>query len=175
MRLFLAKSLSLSLVAFIAGCSCDSSSPFGKASRTTSLDGVLRDSATATTSRVYVIQSETQTDPYPRSLNVDIEDPSQSIRSPFSGHILHLRLLDPQSHVIQEIVTMEGPSYAKSILTETVFFTTNAEHARFDAIRDLLLKGGIVVEIETDLPGRERIHVPLTLGEATGWAKSSCD
>ncbi len=49
------------------------------------------------------------------------------------------------------------------------------EHERFDAIRDLLLKGGMVVELETDLPGRELIHIPLTLGVATGWVKSSCD
>ena len=176
MRLVPLNVLPLGLAVFLAACPCSSSSPGGRPSRVTRLDGSLRDSATATASPVLVNLSETQADPYPRSLDVDIEDPVFGTRSPFAGHILHLRLLDPQLQTIQEIVVDPPvPAAARSILTRTVIFQTDAEHARYDAIRDLFLKGGIILELETDLPGRERTRVPLRLAEATGWVKSSCD
>src|SRR5689334_12575408 len=122
MRLRRTKSLSVGLVVFLMACPCSSSGPYGKAAREIQLAGTLRDSVSGTASPVFVIQSQTEDDYFPRSLDVDLEDAVFGTPSPFSGHILHVRLLDSQGHVMQEIVTTKGQPYTKSILTETVLF-----------------------------------------------------
>ncbi|MGH9884823.1 MAG: hypothetical protein ACREBE_04810, partial [bacterium] len=134
----------------------------------------LRDANNAVATRLYVSLGETRGDPWPRSLNVDFEDPVFGTPSPLAGHILHARLLNATGQSVQEIETTPGNENTKSIISRTVFFNAN-ETDRYDAMRELFLSGRTVLEVETDLPGLERVRVALPVSESTGWVKNSCD
>lgn len=173
MRSRLLRAFSLGFLLFLAACSCDSSSPFGTPSRTATLRVDVTD-PNGTVTPVYASLSETKGDPYPRSLSVSVNDPAFGTPSPLAGHILHLRLLDGFLQVVQEIKTTTGNANTNSVLTETVFFAAS-ETARYDAMRALFLSGKTMLEIDTDLPGREQIRLPLKIVGGTDWATPSCD
>lgn len=174
MRLPLRKYLPLSLMAVLAACPCDPSSPGGRAARATSTNAEVRSPTGDLQSFVGVFLSETRGDPWPRSLNVSFTDPVFGTPSALSGHITHIRLLDGALHSVQEIETYPGTVTTQSIVTGTVFFP-GSETSRYDAMRDLFISGKTVLEIETDLPGQERIRIALSRFDAGGWATSSCD
>jgi hypothetical protein len=128
----------------------------------------------AATTTVLATLSETRGDPYPRSLIVSLPDAVFGTPSPLAGHILHLRLLDGSLQVVQEIKTATGNANTNSILTETVFFAAN-DTGRYDAMRALFLSGQTTLEIDTDLPGREQIRLPMRITGSTDWVTPSCD
>lgn len=169
----LLRALPLALQVFVAACSCDSSSPFGRPSRVVELTANVVDTSGATT-LVYASLQETRGDPWPRSLNVSVNDPVPGTPNWLAGHILHLRLLDGSMQMVQEIETAQGNANTNSVLTTTVFFGAN-ETARYDAMRALFLSGKTMIEIDTDLPGREQIRMPLAIHTATNWTTGSCD
>jgi hypothetical protein len=166
--------LPLGATLFVVACSCDSSSPFGKATRATSLHAEIRDPAGAVESNVYATLVEVEDDPWPRSLRVGLDDPISGTPSPLAGHIQHIRLLDGALNVVQEIESTPGNSTTNSILTTTVTFSSS-ENARYEAMRQLFLSGKTTLEVETDLPGQERIRLALPLVGGTGWVTHSCD
>jgi hypothetical protein len=123
---------------------------------------------------VFADLSETRGDPWPRSLSVTVNDPVLGTPSPLAGHLKHLRVLDGALQPLQEIKLFPGSATTNSILTETVFFSAT-ENARYDAMRAVFLSGKTVVELETDVPGRELIRIQFTTVRATDWSKNSCD
>jgi hypothetical protein len=162
--------LTLAVTLFVAACTCDSSSPFGRPSRGTSLSADILDPAGALEVHVIVGLSEVQGDPYPRELGLTFFDPVLGTPSPLAGHIQHVRLLDGALNVVQEIKTYPGDS--NSIGAETVKFSS-AENPRYEAMRQLFLSGKTTLEVATDLPGQERIRVALPNAKETGWVKPS--
>src|SRR5262245_11404712 len=153
MRLSWSRYLPLAVTLFVAACTCDSSSPFGRPSRGTSLSADILDSAGTLEVHVIVGLSEVQGDPYPRELGVNFLDPVFGTPSPLAGHIQHVRLLDDALNVVQEITTYAGAAYTSSILAENVKFPSS-ENGRYEAMRQLFLSGKTTLEIETDLPGQ---------------------
>jgi hypothetical protein len=166
--------LSLVGLAFTAACPCSPSSPGGKSARGVSLQAAVNDPLGAKLVDVYADLSETRGDPYPRSLVVALNDPVIGTPSPLAGHILHVRLLDGSLQTIQEIKVFAGNSSTNSILTETVMFGAT-ESARYDAVRSVFLSGKTTLEVETDLPGEERLRVLLRVYRSTDWTRNSCD
>jgi hypothetical protein len=167
------KYLPLALMLFVVACPCDSSSPFGRAARTTSLRADIRDPAGTLEVQVYAELAEVEGDPWPRSLSVSFGDPTIGTPGPLAGHIQHIRLLDGALQVVQEIESEPGNS-KNSILTKTVMFSST-ENARYEAMRQLFISGKTTLDVETDLPGQERIRIALPLYRETGWVKASCD
>lgn len=166
--------LPLVFLAFVAACPCNSSAPGGgRAARGVELLASVAD-ATGAVTTVFASLEETRGDPYPRTLSVSVGDPAFGTPSSLAGHVIHLRLLDGAMQVVQEITTSRGTANTNSILTETVFFAAN-EGARYDAMRSLFLSGKTVLEIDTDLVGREQIRMPFTIVRATDWVTPTCD
>jgi len=164
--------LPLAVTLFVVACGCDPSSPFGRASRGTSLRADIRDSAGALEVQGYADLAETQGDPWPKSLMVSFVDSIFGTPSPLAGHIQHIRLLDGTLHVVQEIESHPGNSTTNSIITTTVMFSSS-ENARYEAMRQLFISGKTMLEVETDLPGQERIRIALPLLKATDWIRPS--
>lgn len=166
--------LPLAGLVFTAACPCSPSSPGGRSSRSVALRAVVNDPLGVTLVDVYAELSETRGDPYPRSLVVALNDPVIGTPSPIAGHVLHVRLLDGSLQPIQEIKVFVGNASTNSILTETVMFGAT-ESARYDAVRSVFLSGKTTLEVETDLPGKERLRVFLPVYQSTDWTRNSCD
>ena len=164
----------LVFLTFVAACPCNSSAPGGgRPARGVELLANVAD-ATGAVTTVFASLHETRGDPYPRTLSVSVGDPAFGTPSSLAGHVVHLRLLDGAMQVVQEITTSRGDASTNSILTLTVFFASN-ESARYDAMRALFLSGKTMVEIDTDIAGREQIRMPFTIVRATDWVTPSCD
>jgi hypothetical protein len=157
---------------FVGACGCSPSSPWGAPSRAITLNAVLQSPGGAPLGSVFASLEETRGDPFPRTLSVSVSDPVFGVASPLAGHVQHLRLLDSNFNVVQEIETAVGNSNTNSILTTTVFFN-GAETARYDAMRALFLSGKMIIEIDSDLPGLDRIRIAPAVYLSSDWATPS--
>jgi hypothetical protein len=75
---------------------------------------------------------------------------------------------------VREIEVALGNQNTNSILTTTVLFGA-AETPRYDAMRALFLSGKTMVEIDSDVPGLERLRMTLARYQSSDWATASCD
>jgi hypothetical protein len=164
----------VALLVFVVACPCNPSSPRGTPSRGIILDAVLQSPGGTPFGHLYASLEETRGDPYPRTLSVSVSDPVFGVASPLAGHVQHIRLLDSTFTIVQEIKVSLGNQNTNSILTTTVFFGA-AETPRYDAMRALFLSGKTMVEIDSDLPGLERMRVTMALYRSSDWVTASCD
>lgn len=143
----------------------------GPESRETSITGEVRDAAGTRLGTAAFRLVEVRGGTQPRSLHPVVMGPAYgSAGAPLKGHVTAARLVGPAGETLFELSVAPG-------LGDEVLRTTPepiADEAAFAALKQKFRAGGVVLDLRTDLAGREQIRVPLPLGHAGDWTRGHC-
>jgi hypothetical protein len=90
------------------------------------------------------------------------------------AHILGARLVDVRPGGGTLLDLPEQPIVGGTAALAGALFDTPGPHA-FDRLFDLIVTGGVAIELDTDLPGRERIRQAFQVtGGGRVWSEPSC-
>lgn len=142
----------------------------GPETRTTSIRADIPSTTGTRIGFVEVRLLEVRGDPEPRRLHAIFMGPSYGVRGPLSGHIQSARLLDRTGAVLRELPFRPGNEH-EIIRAPGIII---ADPAEFDDLRLRFLGGDVVIEIESDLTGLERLRIPLPVQHAGQWRRASC-
>jgi hypothetical protein len=112
---------------------------------------------------------EVRGDLEPQRLHAIFLGPSYGAPGPLSGHIQHARLLDRTGAVLRELPIGPGNEH-EIIRAPSIEILSTSE---FDELRRRFLASEVVLEIETDLAGMERLRVPLPLQHTGEWGRAA--
>ena len=113
---------------------------------------------------------ETRGGDVPRQLNAIFMGPSYGDPGPLRHHIVTVHLVGPADTVLRAFpVEYFNEHEIIKVPPETVH-----DAAEFDALRRWFRAGEATLLIDTDLPGMQRLRVPLPLQAATGWSRAHC-
>jgi hypothetical protein len=160
------------LMAFGLGAAA-CSNECGPEIRDTESTATIRDTSQASIGIAYVMLSEEKDDPrYARVLFVGFGGPNNTSVSPLRGHVRRARLLGATGDTLYEVRVQNSPDYAPAVvLTMTEYSIPSERYAR---IRQDLLAGAVVVEVDTDLAGMEVIRTPMPSAQPTQFRRAVC-
>jgi hypothetical protein len=143
----------------------------GPETRETSVGGEVRDAAGTRLGTAAFRLVEVRGGAQPRSLHPVVMGPAYgSAGAPLRGHVTAARLVGPGGATLFELSVAPG-------LGDEVLRTTPVpipDEAAFAALKQEFRAGRVVLDLRTDLAGREQIRVPLALGQAGGWTRAHC-
>jgi hypothetical protein len=158
-------------IAFVAGllfgAGCVSGDGCGPIERVTKASGEIRDGdaliATAT-----VMLTERRADA--SSLRATVTGARGSSGAPLRGHVLRVRVVNAGTGRTIRVFRVLPPSPGSDEVIEVSAESPGDK----DAVKRMLRRRRGVLQLETNLPGRERITVPLTRAHAGGWVRTEC-
>jgi hypothetical protein len=95
--------------------------------------------------------------PTSRHLTVAVSGTANSAGAPLKHHVVRGRLVSAGGEVLFEIPTGTETLY----LTTVVALNKELSRSEYDRTQHLLLTNTLRIALETDLPGREHIEIPL--------------
>jgi hypothetical protein len=101
----------------------------------------------------------------PRILPI-VRDLGNGAPGPLRGHVVRAQLLDPGGATLSDLPVAGGDVRTDPIAVVDV--------ATLDALRQAFVGGGVVLSLETDLAGMERVQVRLPLLRAGTWGRARC-
>jgi hypothetical protein len=90
--------------------------------------------------------------------------------APLRDHVLRVRLVNAATGAtLQEFPVVPAPRLGDEVIGVTSVSAPDPE-----AVKRVLREGGGVLVLDTDLPGRATIAVPLTEVHAADWSRAHC-
>jgi hypothetical protein len=117
------------------------------------------------------IRDGNRNEPDAGSFGAGIAGPASGNRSPLSGHVQRVRLVAADGAVLREI-SFRTPVYDNQVILAGEQSPVGREEA--DRMRRLFRASGVALQIESDVPGLERISVPLRLAQEHDWSRGHC-
>lgn len=149
------------------GGACVSGDGCGPIQRVTMASGEIRDGdaviATAT-----VRLTEQLGDP--TGLRATVTGARGSSGAPLRGHVLRVRAVNARTGRTIRVFRVLPPSPGSDEVVEVPAESPGDKVA----VKRMLRRRRGVLQLDTDLPGRERITVPLTRAHAGGWVRTEC-
>lgn len=142
----------------------------GPTTRTRTVGAEVRDAAGAMVGYTQASLQEDRDDPGVRTLTVILMGPAYANPGPLSRHIQRVRLLAADGTPLRDFAFRHANEH------EIIWIDQEnvASAAEFDRLKRLFAAREAVLEIESDVPGLERLRVPLRLLEEGRWSRASC-
>jgi hypothetical protein len=96
--------------------------------------------------------------------------PREARGAPLRDHVLSARLV----HAGTGATLHDFPISPAPLNGDEIIGATTSAALDPDAVRDAFLEGDAVLHLETDLPGREHLVIPLPTVSAGDWGRNSC-
>lgn len=135
--------------------------------RTTTIEGEFREGSTLLVdATIELVEYRNGSN----SVHDVIFGPREARGAPLRDHVLSAQLLHAETGVTLHVLPVApAPLYGDEIIG-----ATNTAAAYPDDLRRAFLDGDVVLEMLTDLPGREQILIPLPTVHAGDWGRNSC-
>ena len=139
----------------------------GSESRTIEVRGALHEGTTVLVD-VRVELSESRAGP--GGLFARISGPPGTRGAPFRDNVLDVRLRD----AVSGSVLHHFPIFSPPATTDDIIGGTYSSPLDGQAVRLVLLEGNAALEMESYVPGRELVSVPLPTVHVSEWDRPSC-
>lgn len=172
--MFMLRTSRLALLALLVQASCvplldDSCGPV---MRETGVRGEIRDAAGTRLATAQVSLMEVRGGDPPRRILAIVMGPGYgSAGAPLKGHVTRARLVSGSTGQLLHEMSV-APGLADEVLRTEAVPVPDA--AVFESLRSRFLAGDVVLELETSLPGREKLRTPLQLQSAGKWSRAHC-
>lgn len=133
--------------------------------RETVIRGEIQNPAGASIGWAEIRLVETRGAEPPRILPI-VRDLGNGSPGPLRGHVVRAQLVDPVGATLSDLPVAGG-----DVRTDPIAVP---DAAILDALRRAFVGGGVVLGLETDLAGMERLQVRLPLLRAGTWGRARC-
>lgn len=135
--------------------------------RVTSVEGEFREGSTVLVdANIELVEYRNGSN----ALHDVIFGPRDARGAPLRDHVLAVRLVHAETGATLHVF----PIAPAPLNGDEIIGATNTAAAYPDEVREAFLDGDAVLELDTDLAGRERIVVPLSTVRAGDWGRNSC-
>jgi hypothetical protein len=138
--------------------------------RVTAIGGSLYDGAGIKLGHAGVELTEARRDVQPRVLHATFMGPASGDVGPLAGHVQQVRLLSASGAVLHQfpVDAGNGEEFARASLQEI------SDPTAFETLRQEFRRGGVIIELDTDVPGLEHPRVTTLLTADSDWQRVHC-